>query len=213
MGKVIAIIATLLLCQSATAGRMLRFVSPLQSLTIPDPEVKEALKPKRQSFLSKYKAGLQAESEARKELAAKRTKDIQDAAAAKDGWAENTARQDRNRRATEERFVEQAYDEAVTKVASKEKSASGKSSNKYQFVGVVNRGGKKPISWYARPKPSDSKWSVRLVHVNKDAIIKDLFNRGKVDIFAKYKNTGRIDEETQAPIVTSNYEVKRRSLR
>jgi hypothetical protein len=214
MGRLLPIIAALVLCQSAMAGRMLKFASPLQSLTIPDAEEKETLKTKRKSFLFKYKAGLLAEAETRRELAVKRTKELQDAAASGDNWAENAAGREQSRRATEEKLVERAYDEAVAKVKSGEMKASGKSSNNYQFVGVVNRGGKnKPITWFARPKPSDSKWSVRLVHVNRDAIIKDLFNQGKVDLFAKYKNTGRLDEETQAPIVTSKYEVKERSWR
>eukprot|EP00980_Cylindrotheca_fusiformis_P019345 scaffold6638_cov127-Cylindrotheca_fusiformis.AAC.29 len=211
MGRLLLIIAALLHCHFATAGRLLKFASPLQSLTIPDVEVKENIKPKRQSFLHRYKAGLQAEVETRRELAAKRTKEIQDAAASNDGWAENRAARDQSRRAMEEKLAERAYDEAIAKVRSQEGKFTGTSSNKYQFVGVVNRGGEKPIKWYARPKPSDSKWSVRLVHVNKDAIIKDLFNRGKVDVFAKYKNTGSLDEETQTPIVTSKYEVKPRS--
>ena len=87
----------------------------------------------------------------------------------------------------------------------------GKNPNAYQFVGVVKRRSDKPISWYARKKPADAKWSVRLVHVNQDAIIKDLFNRGKIDIFAKYKNTGKVDEETNVPVITSKYEVRERS--
>jgi hypothetical protein len=190
----------------------LKFASPLQSLTIPDAEVKETLKSKRQSFLSKYKSGLQAEAEKRRELALKRSQELQDASG--DNWAENAAGREQSRRAMEENLVERAHDEAVAKAKSGEMKASGKSSNNYQFVGVVNRGGKnKPITWFARPKRSDSKWSVRLVHVNRDAIIKDLFNQGKVDLFAKYKNTGRLDEETQAPIVTSKYEVRERSWR
>jgi hypothetical protein len=212
MGRLLPIIAALVLCQSAMAGRMLKFASPLQSLTIPDAEVKETLKSKRQSFLSKYKSGLQAEAEKRRELALKRSQELQDASG--DNWAENAAGREQSRRAMEENLVERAHDEAVAKAKSGEMKASGKSSNNYQFVGVVNRGGKnKPITWFARPKRSDSKWSVRLVHVNRDAIIKDLFNQGKVDLFAKYKNTGRLDEETQAPIVTSKYEVRERSWR
>jgi hypothetical protein len=197
------------------AGRMLKFASPLQSLTIPDAEVKDSLQSKRQSFLSKYKSGLQAEADTRKEIAAKRTKGLQVAAASGENWAGAAASREQNRRAQEEKLVEEAYDKAILEAKAMEKKVSGTSSNKYQFVGVVNRkaAGKKPITWYARPKPSESKWSVRLIHVNRDAIIKDLFNRGKVDIFAKYKNTGSVDEETNQPIVTSKYEARQRSWR
>lgn len=209
MVRLVSIIAGLaVLCHSAMAGRTLRFASPLQSLTIPDDA--ESLQSKRQKFLSKYKAGLKAEIDTRRELAAKKTKELQDAATG-GNWAKNAADKKQSRRALEEKLAEEAYDKAVAEVEALDKKIAGKSSNKYQFVGVAKRGGKKPITWYARPKPADSKWSVRLVHVNRDAIIKDLFNQGKVDIFAKYKNTGRVDEETSQPIVTSKYEVRERS--
>jgi hypothetical protein len=207
------VLAFLLMAQQALAVRSLRFASPLQSLTIPDPEVKEIVKSNRQKFLPKYKAGLEAEIETRKELAAKRTKELQAAAASGGDWAEQAAESQRQRRSREERLVEQAFDKATTEAEKALKVAqTTKSSNAYQFVGVVNRGlADKPITWYARPKREDSKWSVRLVHVNRDAIIKDLFNRGKVDIFAKYRNTGSVDETTNTPIISSKYDVRERS--
>lgn len=211
MSRLISLVAIAALLQCTFAARFLHFASPLQSLTLPDEEVKETLQTKRQGFLSKYRAGLQAEADKRRELATKRTKDLQDAAMAEDNWAENAKSQQLSRRGLEEKLVEEAYDKAVAQV--KGPKPAGKSSNKYQFVGIVNPKGGKPITWFARPKPEDSKWSVRLVHVNRDAIIKDLHDQGKVDIFARYKNTGKIDEETKTPIVTSNYNVKERSFR
>lgn len=195
------------------AGRMLKFASPLQSLTIPDPEVVATSSTKRQQFLSRFKAGLQAETAARRDIASKRTRDLQKAATS-ENWAEKAKGKTKDRRLAEERLVEEAYDKAVAAVSTNEKKMSSSSPNKYQFVGVVQRGNSdKPISWYARPKPVGSKWSVRLIHVNRDAIIQDLFKRGKVDIFAKYKNTGRVNEETNTPIVTGKYEAKERSWR
>ncbi len=196
------------------AAKVIRFASPLQSLTIPDREVKDDLTTKRQRFLPRFKVGLQAEVEARKELAAKRTTELQlSATTSGTDWAQRVTESDRARRVKENEIVEKAYDNAVSEFdASNTKSPiSKKSPNDYQLVGVVTPKGEKPITWYARPKPADSKWSVRLLHVNQDAVIKDLFNRGKVDIFAKYKNTGAIDEETKSPVVTSTYEVKERS--
>ena len=193
------------------AGKMIRFASPLQSLTIPDRDVKEELATKREQFLPRFRAGLKAEVDARRDIASKRTADVQAAAVSGSDWAENTISSERARRSFEEDLVEQAFDSAVATLDQKGKK-SRKPDSAYQFVGVVNRKKSgKPITWYARPKPTDSKWSVRLVHVNKGAIIKDLFNRGKVDIFAKYKNTGKLDEETKAPIVTGEYEVRPRS--
>lgn len=205
---------------SVQAGKMIRFASPLQSLTIPDREQVQELSTKRQRFLPRFKAGLQAEVEARRDLAAKRTSELQDAAVSgSSDWAQRTTVAERSRRAKEDEIVEQAYDMAVAQFDKnhKLKDAGSKSASKnaYQFVGVISRrkgsSSGKPITWYARPKPAGAKWSVRLLHVNQDAIIKDLFNRGKIDIFAKYKNTGKVDEETKTPIVTSTYEVRERS--
>jgi hypothetical protein len=215
--------------QSCTAVRRLRFASPLQSLTIPDPEVQgeEYLDTPRKRFLPKFLAGLNAESQARKDVARARSRLSQqvslDTLSGSD-WAEKTAVSESERRKQEEMIVEAAHDQAVAELDSVEKTLDNASTylnhsrNKYQFVGVINRKAvsdpkQKPISWYARTKPHSAKWSVRLVHVNQDAIIKDLFNRGKVDIFAHYKNTGKVDEESKAPIVSSKYEVRERSWR
>jgi hypothetical protein len=208
------------------AIRRLRFASPLQSLTIPDPEIQgeEFLNTPRKRFLPKFLAGLTAEAQARKELAVVRSREAVISADDVTGsdWAEKTARSGRERKQKEEDYIEAAFDQAVAGVESVEKTLDkaskflNKSRNEYQFVGVINRKAasdpnQKPITWYAREKPTSAKWSVRLVHVNQDAIIKDLFNRGKIDIFAKYRNTGELDEKTKAPIVTSKYEVRERS--
>jgi hypothetical protein len=208
------------------AIRTLRFASPLQSLTIPDPEIQgeESLNTPRKRFLPKFLAGLSAEAQARKELALVRSREA--ALKADDvtgsNWAEKLALSGRERKQKEEEYVEATFDEAVKGVDSVERTLDkaskflNKSRNKYQFVGVINRmagsdPNQKPITWYARKKPASAKWSVRLVHVNQDAIIKDLFNRGKIDVFAKYKNTGKLDEKTKEPIVTGKYEVRERS--
>lgn len=221
MGKVSALfVATLITvvgyhASSVLAMRSLRIVSPLQSLTIPDPEVKETAKSSRQKFVPKFKSGLQAEVAARRALAEQRTKQMQAAAIAGDDWAEEAASLESKRKTLEEKLVERAFDKATAAAEAGDSpaSTSDKSQkNSYQFVGVVNpKNEQKPITWYARKKPTDAKWSVRLVHVNKNAIIKDLFNRGKVDLFAKYHNTGETDEETNTPIITKKYQVRERS--
>lgn len=202
--------------QSTLAIRSLRFASPLQSLTIPDPEVKETAKSSREKFIPKFKSGLQAEVATRRALAAQKTKQMQAAAIAGENWAEEAAASDRNKRKRDERIVERAFDKAMAQGedASSEVAAppSKSPNNSYQFVGVINnKVSDKPITWYARKKPAHAKWSVRLVHVNRDAIIKDLFNRGKVDVFAKYTNSGTVDEETKAPIILKKYSVRERS--
>jgi hypothetical protein len=214
MGKFLTVLVAALLGHQSLALKSLRFASPLQSFTIPDPDAKET-KSSRQKFLPKFKAGLVAETATRRKIAAKRTKEVQKSVASGDDWAEKVAAEDIRRREMEERIVEKTFDEATAKYDSSIKETPGsstKSPNSYQFVAVINRNqDKKPITWYARKKPADAKWSVRAVHVNRDAIIKDLFNRGKVDIFAKYRNTGTVDEETKTPIIMNKYSVRKRS--
>lgn len=127
-------------------------------------------------------------------------------------WARRAASSDRRTREQEESAVERAFDEAVQHFDSVEPMPTRHSENDYQFVGIVNsKASDTPITWYARKKPASAKWSLRLVHVNRQAIIKDLFGRGKVDIFGRYENTGRVNEETNQPIIASKYVVRERS--
>jgi hypothetical protein len=210
----LSIVCLALVVPSTLAMRSLRFASPLQSLTIPDPEVKETAKSSREKFIPKFKAGLQAEVATRRALAAQKTKQMQAAAISGENWAEEAAASDRNKRKRDERIVERAFDKAMAQALDAVTASSNQSSpnNSFQFVGVINnKVSDKPITWYARKKPANAKWSVRLVHANRDAIIKDLFNRGKVDVFAKYTNSGTVDEETKAPIILKKYSVRERS--
>lgn len=226
----VALLAAAQLPLPTEAVRTLRFASPLTSLTIPDrfeahddDGAMNLLDTPRKRFLPKWLAGLKAEKEARTEVALNRSRQVSAAAVSGDDWAAKTAAEERQARNAEDKIVEAAFDRAVGAVEETEKALKKQAKammkqmprNKYQFVGVVNRkktaAPTKPITWYARKKPAKAKWSVRLVHVNQEAIIKDLFNRGKVDIFAKYENTGKRDEETRKPIVTSKYDVRERS--
>jgi hypothetical protein len=195
------------------AVRNLRIASPLQSFTIWDTEAKGEQATPRNRFLPKFKAGLEAEAKARKEIVEKRDQKLQADATSSD-WAKQAASTTRRVFASDEKLAEEAFDKAISHFDQSKKLKDKKATNpnQYQFVGVVNPASDgTPISWYARKKPRDSKWSVRLVHANRDAIVKDLYNRGKVDVFAKYENTGQKDEETRSPIITSKYSVKARS--
>eukprot|EP00584_Thalassiosira_punctigera_P006947 CAMPEP_0172527882 /NCGR_PEP_ID=MMETSP1067-20121228/2434_1 /TAXON_ID=265564 ORGANISM="Thalassiosira punctigera, Strain Tpunct2005C2" /NCGR_SAMPLE_ID=MMETSP1067 /ASSEMBLY_ACC=CAM_ASM_000444 /LENGTH=378 /DNA_ID=CAMNT_0013311703 /DNA_START=1 /DNA_END=1138 /DNA_ORIENTATION=+ len=155
-------------------------------------------------------------------------------------WAEASAAADERKKKAAERRVEAAYDAAVkgydARVASRttRPSPAGASDGKYQFVGVVHDGkaAKKSdgVTWYARKKPRGSKWNVRLVHVNRDAVLRDLFLKGKVDVYGKYVNEG-LDAAAFAaaetsgedadggekeapglkPLIKAHYEVKERS--
>jgi len=206
---------------SAEAVKNLRIVSPLKAFTIWDPAMKDIAPTARSGFLATFKARLQAESEARKELKAKKDQDLQASATAGEGWAKDAAASDRRRRLAEERYVEDISDRAAAQLAESSAASSSialaksrSNPNQYQFVGVVNtKISEKPIKWYARKKPAGSKWSVRLVHVDQAAVVTDMFRRGEVDIFAKYKNTGKVKKETNVPIVESKYTVRERSLR
>ncbi|GKY97714.1 hypothetical protein MPSEU_000729600 [Mayamaea pseudoterrestris] len=200
------------------AVRELRIASPLTALTIWDNhQLMEEPPTFRSRFLPRFRAGLSAEAKAAKEAAekydTKKTKVSMDRA----DWAQQVAASDRRMQNAQAKAMERAYDEAVAKydeIQSNEQNsnASGSSSSKYQFVGVVNaKEGETPITWYARRKPSTAKWSVRLVHVDRRAIIKDLFNRGKVDLFARYEITGRRSAESKQPMVEAKYTVRERS--
>jgi len=215
MNRYIALILALALSHKGAvveAVQSLRIASPLQALTISDPEVREEQATPRSRFLSKYKSGLEAEAKARKSLAERKKEQLQTDATSKD-WASKAASTDRKLRKSEERQVEKAFDKAVAQVeAQKPTKKAHKNPNKYQFVGIINSpSSETPITWYARKKPRGAKWSLRLVHVNRDAIVKDLFNSGKVDIFARYDNTGKTDEDTNQPVIQSRYTVRERS--
>jgi len=230
---------------SVSALKEVRFASPLQSLTIPDPELlvkvpappkkdeapqQGVLKTHRRNFLPRFLTGLKAENTAREQIALGLVKI--DEAGEEDAfdvggkdWVGKAKSAEERRRRREDAIVEKAHDAAMVKYNAAIMNSNSKSkksnSNKYQFVGLLDKANKKkPISWHARPKPQNAKWSVRLVHVNKDAIVKDLFDQGKIDIFAKYTNTGKtevevgkdnISKETNIPIVTKKYEGRQRS--
>ena len=125
----ILLIVAIAFFPSAMAGRMLKFASPLQSLTIPDPEVVATSSTKRQQFLSRFKAGLQAETAARRDIASKRTRDLQKAATS-ENWAEKAKGKTKDRRLAEERLVEEAYDKAVAAVSTNEKKMSSSELSK-----------------------------------------------------------------------------------
>ena len=161
-------------------------------------------------------------------------------------WAEASAAADERKKKATEKRVEAAYDAAVTaydgRIAAKRSAAAAAtaaaSGSEYQFVGVVNDGKSIPsdktqvstrnqldkaVTWYARKKPKNSKWNVRLVHVNRDAVLRDLFLKGKVDVYGKYINEGldkaafaAAEEEGEEkpgmkPLVKGKYTIKERS--
>lgn len=137
-------------------------------------------------------------------------------------WAEASEAADERKKKAMEKRVEAAYDAAVSgydqRVSARKSSASAAAAvsagGKYQFVGVVNdgKGSRKSnenagVTWYARKKSRNSKWNVRLVHVNRDAVLRDLFLQGKVDVYGKYSNEGLMDKAAFAAADTSGVDV------
>lgn len=226
------------------ARKTVQIASPLQSLTRWDPELKEMKRTRRELFLLKFRAGLQAEVEERKKLLTQR--DVQKASTTSydgDDWAQKVALADKSKHRSNEQIVERAYDKAVEQaekaflLEQQQKLSSlkqKKQEQKYQFVGIINpavetwpfsklkkaNGAVPPITWYARKKPTSffSKnpqhhWTVRLVHVNRDIIVKDLYDQNRIDVYASYTNTGTINPETKQPIVSCRYIIKKKSWR
>lgn len=219
--------------------KTLQFISPLQSLTIfPKEDVKEYKSP-RDDYLAKLRAGLNAEERARESITSQRSRDIEkdNSEYVGPGWDQKSLEKEKTRLENEALRLEQAFDAGVRKYEKssakarslekkKEASKSSKRSD-YQFVGLIQPPADEStpvVKWYARKRPSDSssKWNVRLIHVNRDAIIRDLFVQGKVDIYGEYINTGNVaaDEGLGVtstvlgkPLIEGKYSVRERSWR
>jgi hypothetical protein len=192
--------------------RNVQIASPLMALTIWD-DADEKPETHRSRFLPRLRAGLSAEAIAAQDFTGSKSRKPS-LSLDKPDWAKQVAGSEQRERTAQTKAMERAYDMAVAKhdaIQNKSKTAKKQSSNTHQFVGVVNpKSTENPITWYARQKPAHAKWSVRLIHVNKEAVIKDLFNRGKIDLFARYENSGQIAESGQSA-VTVNYSVRERS--
>mmetsp|Transcript_25541 Transcript_25541/g.29171 ORF Transcript_25541/g.29171 Transcript_25541/m.29171 type:complete len:327 (-) Transcript_25541:44-1024(-) len=203
--------------------KTLKFLSPLQSLTIFSKDLSETTP--RDDFLPKFKAGLTAEKRIKESLA--RRRELTDGGEfdeyAGKGWEKKVEERERLRAEKEDEIVERAWDRTTSPFRKKEEAvtASSTSGSAYQFVGVVQPPkSDQKVKWYARKRPAGSKWNVRLLHVNKDAIIRDLYTNGKVDIMGKYINTGKLMDEpkegetpsnTMRPLIKAEYSVKPRS--
>jgi len=204
----------------------LRFLSPLQSLTLFPKEDTRAHRTPRDKFLPKFRAGLAAEGRVRDTIAREDGVYDDEDGDVRDGWETRSEEEDRKRVEGEEERAEGAFDSAAAVVEEEGLvGGGGVVRSKYQFVGVVqppSSGSGKMVKWYAKKRPKGSKWNLRLVHVNRDAIIKDLVNRGKVDIYGEYVNTGKSIEDpddkvdtsiVSKPLIEGRYSVKERSWR
>ena len=217
--------------QSPSAGEImgrrvtktLKILSPIQSFTIfPKEEVSKSPTP-RDEFLPKFQAGLTAETKTKEMLARRRELLSNNNDLAGPGWEKKMEERERIQSAREEEIVEQAWDRATAPFQNKHslanKNSAASAPSKYQFVGVIQPPkSEKKVKWYARKRPDGSTWNIRMLHVNKDAIIRDLFTNGKVDIMGKYVNTGESMDEVKEgekpslrPLIKGEYKVKPRS--
>eukprot|EP00977_Amphora_coffeiformis_P027731 scaffold34638_cov161-Amphora_coffeaeformis.AAC.2 len=220
--RILPILAVLLSCLlPVMAVRNLQIASPLQALTIWDtpPETP------RSRFLPRFKAGLEAEVTVRQTAQEQQPAAITASGETTANWAQQAASAEQGRKTRVERAAARAFSRAFGQADAQLQSTTAETaprSEKYQFVGVVNplsSNTQQPITWYARPKPADSAWSVRLVHVNRRAILYDLFKRGKVDLFAKYQHQGKVVTTTEdgnsvpsrQPKIAAEYIVRERS--
>jgi len=238
--------------QGNNPKRTLQFASPLRTLTLfpkssSDTTADTAtITTPRQAFLPKFAAGLTAERRVKERIAAQRKQQLMEenammedddgGGAYSNEWDKQSEEAERQSILMEELRMERAHDRAVAKLerASASSAAAacsiGNKNSKYQFVGVVKETNNE-IEWFAQKKKNPNSWNVRLVHVNKDALIRDLFVRGKVDIYGKYVNTGKLADpvpETEAgeegqssspsnklqigrPLIEAQYSVRERS--
>ena len=204
-------------------SKTLKILSPLQSLTFFQEDETAKTTP-RDDFLPKFQAGLTAETKTRELLARRRemlTSGDDGISVGSDGWGEAMEERERIRSEKEEEIVDSAWDRATAPFQKKSETDTVSSSgSKYQFVGVIQPpNSEKKVKWYARKRPAGSKWNIRMLHVNKDAIVRDMFTSGKVDIMGKYVNTGEPADEVKEgevpslkPLIKGEYSVKPRSV-
>lgn len=200
-------------------SKTLRFASPLQTLTLFPKDVPTTTP--REKFLPKFKAALSAEKKAREALAKQREFfDGNNINPGESDWDKRAEDREKVREEREEQFVSKAVDRALSRFK-ETPDITSKNQNKYQFVGVVQPpGSAKKVKWYARKRAGGSKWNVRLLHVNRDVIVRDMFVSGEIDLFAKYINTGKPRDELQEgedpkaprrPMIEADYSIKKRT--
>jgi len=212
-------------------SKTLKILSPLQSLTFfpKETDTSSSSSTPRDEFLPKFQAGLTAETRTREQLARRREFDVNDGddeslIGLDAEWEKRLMEKERLREEKEDEIVDSAWDRATAPFDKKGKDISSRSpsQSKYQFVGVVQPpNSEKKVKWYARKRPNGSKWNVRMLHVNRDVIVRDMFTSGKIDIMGKYVNTGTSLDEVQEgeqktssmrPLIKGEYSVKPRSL-
>jgi len=209
----------------------LQFISPLQTYTIFTKDCIE--KSPREIFIPKFRAGIMAGKIARESI--EKTSEIHDTCKVYNemDWSKMVENIDSFKGKENAKKNERKYNKYINRlfynnsVKSNGKAVKKKWISKYQIVGVVRPPGigRKEIDWYARRRPENSNWYVRLVHPNIDAILRDLFIHGKIDIYGEYINRGNVldkysgdNNHSQIPIggkplIEAKYNIRKRSWR
>lgn len=233
------------------------FAPGLRTFTIYDHDItsfdNRTITVRREKFLQRVKAGLEAERPIRKTFQAKldsleqdMVRQMQRSGESSAGvneivmdeevWEKKLNEEKRKLLEQEELEAQAAFDRGFSSIkeeksaveSAKPTSPSIKSTNKYQYVGVINAPrikGKesvdnaavpsnifKSVQWYARKKPKKSNWTLRLVHVDRAAILHHFFQKGKIDIYAEYRNTGEVNPQTGKIVVNPVYTARPRNL-
>jgi len=207
--------------------------SPLKTLTMFDESAKRGSA--RVTFLERFKGGIASQKRAGKEMQeeeARRRKEEEEGVLSEvdelvesssdeteaGQWAEYTLSKEEAAMLEKRRKMEEAFDKGFNsvRIRSKDKDRARVTSKtkEYQMVGVVM--GEEGVKWYARKKPKNAMWNVRLVHVDKAAVLRDMFVNGQIDVFAKYENKGRASTETDssgAVFVEPVYSIRQRNWR
>ena len=235
------------------------FAPGLRTFTIYDHDItsfdNRTVTVRREKFLQRVKAGLEAERPIRNTFRAKlesleqdlvrqmqrsgkSSTGVEEIVMDEEIWEKKLNDEKRKLLEQEELEAQAAFDRGFSSIK-EEKAAMDltkptnptlKSTNKYQYVGVINAPkirtkGKESVDkeavssnifnsvqWYARKKPKKSNWTLRLVHVDRAAILHHFFQKGKIDFYAEYRNTGEVNSQTGKIIVNPVYTARPRNL-
>lgn len=145
-------------------------------------------------------------------------------------WAEMSQEKEESYKNKKRKRIRQAFEQGFASGARELEAknslaavgSSPKEDNEYQFVGLVNPSSSSSsssnnVKWFARKKPQGSNWSVRVINVDKAALLRDLFVSGKIDVYGEYANKGvstggaAAEDESNFPAVKAKYTIKERS--
>jgi len=68
------------------------------------------------------------------------------------------------------------------------------------------------VKWYSRPKPKNADWSVRMVHMDRKAIIYDAYRNRRIDLMAKYGIDDSESSDQGTMVVSPTYRVAPRNI-